>query len=52
VLIGEADVPRILAHLAEADSAPARVPDRVGAVPSLDDGGDAAGEDLGSYGRS
>jgi DNA segregation ATPase FtsK/SpoIIIE, S-DNA-T family len=47
VLIGEADVPRILAHLAEADSAPARVPDRVGAVPSLDDGGDAAGEDLG-----
>ncbi len=47
VLITEADVPRILSHLAEADSASARVADKVGAVPSLDDRGDAAGEDLG-----
>ena len=46
VLIGEADVPRILSHLAEADSGPARIVDKVGAVLSPDDGG-AAGEDLG-----
>jgi S-DNA-T family DNA segregation ATPase FtsK/SpoIIIE len=46
VLISESDVPRILSHLAEADSGAPRVPDKVGAVPSLDDGGDAVGEDL------
>jgi S-DNA-T family DNA segregation ATPase FtsK/SpoIIIE len=46
VLITEGDVPRILSHLAEADSAPTRAADKVGVAPSLDDRGDAAGEDL------
>jgi S-DNA-T family DNA segregation ATPase FtsK/SpoIIIE len=42
VLITEADVPRILSHLAEADGSAARVPD----VPEPLDGPDAADDDL------
>jgi S-DNA-T family DNA segregation ATPase FtsK/SpoIIIE len=42
VLITEADVPRILSHLAEADGSSARVPD----VPEPLDGADAADDEL------
>jgi S-DNA-T family DNA segregation ATPase FtsK/SpoIIIE len=42
VLITEADVPRILSHLAEADGSAARVPD----VPEPLDGPDAADDEL------
>jgi S-DNA-T family DNA segregation ATPase FtsK/SpoIIIE len=42
VLITEADVPRILSHLAEADAPVARVPD----VPEPLNGPDAADDDL------
>jgi S-DNA-T family DNA segregation ATPase FtsK/SpoIIIE len=45
VLITEADVPRILSHLAEADGSAARVPDGVGGDRYVD-GPDAADDDL------